>query len=62
MVPRMSKDELKERLDDPKIEVIDVRVKKDEHKIKGAELEDPHEVGSWAGTYSKQRTMVLYCA
>ncbi len=65
-VPRMKKDELKAMLGNPDVVILDVRLEgdwKDDHlKIKGAIREDPESVKSWAGKYSKDKTLVLYCA
>lgn len=62
----ISKEDLKKMLDDPAVDVIDVRVerawKSGDTKIKGAGWEDPTDVGAWAGKYSKERTLVLYCS
>jgi rhodanese-related sulfurtransferase len=65
-VPRMTKEELKSRLDDPDVVIVDVRIGKDwkgsEFKIKGAVREDPTDFSSWADKYPKGKTLVLYCA
>ena len=65
-VPRMTKEELKVLLDDPDVVVLDVRRGKDwsksEKKIKGAVRENPKRFKSWAHQYSKEKTLVLYCA
>lgn len=65
-VPRMSIDELKSRLADPSLALIDVRAAKDwsgsSLKIKGAVREDPEKVSAWAAKYPKDKTLVLYCA
>ena len=65
-VPRMTKEELKSRLDDTDVVIVDVRAGKDwkgsEFKIKGAVREDPTEFSSWADKYSKDKILVLYCA
>ena len=65
-VPRMTKDELKAILGNPDLAIIDVRAQKDwtdgDSKIKGALREDPESVKSWAEKYSKDKTIVLYCA
>ena len=65
-VPKMTKDELKARLDDPSILVIDVRVPsswgKSASKIKGAIRENPEDVLTWSQEYSKDKTIVLYCS
>jgi len=64
--PRITKDELKALLDDPDLVILDVRRGKDwnksEKKIKGAVRENPKRFKSWVHTYSKEKTLVLYCA
>ena len=64
--PIITKEELKEMLDNPDVIVVDVRLenqwKETELKIKGAVWENPNEVDSWANTYSKDKTLVFYCA
>ncbi len=65
-VPRMSTDDLKARLGDPGLVVIDVRQdadwKESAAKIKGAIREDYRSASTWASRYSKDKTIVLYCA
>jgi predicted sulfurtransferase len=65
-VPRMSVDELNSRLNDPAVVVIDVRSSDDwnksQAKIKGAVRETGENVPAWAPGYSKDKTIVLYCA
>lgn len=65
-VPRMSIDNLKSRLGDASLVVIDVRQPSDwdksDLKIKGALREDPQNVSAWASKYSKDKTLVFYCA
>ena len=65
-VPRMTVDELKALLGTPDVVIIDVRINGDwsgsTEKIMGAIREDPHDVRSWAKKYSKEKTLVLYCA
>ncbi len=65
-VSRMTKEELKSKLDNPDVVIVDVRVGKDwkgsEFKIKGAVRENPAEFSSWAEKYPKDKTLVLYCA
>lgn len=65
-VPRMSKEQLKEMLNDPDVVVLDVRIDKDwknsDVKIKGAIREDPKGVKEWAKKLDKKKTYVLYCA
>jgi hypothetical protein len=65
-VSRMTKEELKSMIGDPKLVVIDVRTGNDwkgsKSKIKGAVREEPRKAASWAEKYDKQKTYVLYCA
>jgi predicted sulfurtransferase len=65
-VPRMTKEKLKTMLDDPDVVILDVRTSRDwkgsEKKIKGAIRENPKRFESWARKYSKEKTLVLYCA
>jgi predicted sulfurtransferase len=64
--PRMTKDELKAMLGNPDLIIIDVRYGRDwtdsDLKIKGAVREDPEAFDSWANKYSKDKTIVFYCA
>ncbi len=63
---RISKEDLKAMLGDPNLVILDVRVHKDwgkgERKITGAIRENPKKFNSWADNYSKDKTLVLYCA
>ena len=63
--PRMTKEELKARLGDSDVVIIDVRVphawNEAATKIKGAVREDPLELTSWIGKYPKGKTYVFYC-
>ena len=65
-IPRMTKEELKPLLGNADVVIIDVRSKpdweKDELKIQGAVREDPTQVASWMDKYSKDKTLVFYCA
>jgi rhodanese-related sulfurtransferase len=62
--PRITKEELKSRLGDPDIIILDVLVQDQwetvDQKIKGAVHENPEEVDSWASKYPKDKTYVLY--
>ena len=60
--PRMEKEDLRSRLDDPGIMIIDVRRKKEKEKIKNAVLEDPEKTDSWMNEYPKDKTLLLYCS
>lgn len=63
-VARKTAEELKGMLGQPDVVVLDVRTEYDWNssgeKITGAIRENPKEVGSWAGRYPKDKTMVLY--
>ena len=63
---RISKEELKDRLNDPSLIILDVRISKDwkksGKKIKGAIQKDPYEFAKWSSQYPKTKTIVLYCA
>ena len=65
-VPRMTKEELKEKLGSPEVTIIDVRSgtdwKASEMKIKGAVRGSPQDLESWVKTHPKDNTLVLYCA
>ena len=65
-VPRISVVELNEILDNPDLALLDVRTKRDwensGRKIVGAVRVNPKNTGSWAGDYSKDQKIVLYCA
>ena len=58
--------DLNTHLSDPDIAIIDVRDKRDwqqsELKIMGAVRENPNRVASWAGHYSTDKKIVVYCA
>ncbi len=65
-VPTMTKEELRAKLGDPNVVVVDVRQRRDwtgsDVKIKGAVRGNPGDVAAWAGNYPKDKTLVLYCA
>ncbi len=64
--PRITKEDLKAKLDNPDLVIIDVRYGMDwtgsDLKIKGAVREEPAAVESWAKKYPKEKILVLYCA
>ena len=64
--PRMEKEQLKARLGNPDVVVLDVRTSNDwavtKEKIKGAVRENPRDVEELSGKYPKDKTIVLYCA
>jgi hypothetical protein len=63
--PRITKEELKAKLGDPAVTVVDVRYKanwkKSGQKIVRAVREDPNEISSWVGKYKKDQVLVFYC-
>lgn len=65
-VPRMSTDELKSRLGEADLVVLDVRGSWDwdkaAEKIAGSERVNPAAAEQWAGNYPREKTLVLYCA
>ena len=65
-VAKMTKEELRAKLDNPDVVIVDIRLGKDwkasEEKIKGAIRVDPDVVESLAAKYPKDKTLVLYCA
>ena len=64
-IPRITKKELRAKLDNDDVVIIDVRIPKNwdssEKKIKGAIRENPMDVSHWYN-YPKDKIMVLYCA
>ena len=64
--PKMTKEDLKGRLGDPEVVVVDVRAggswDNSATKIKGAVREDPTAVQSWVEKYPKDKTLVFYCS
>lgn len=65
-VPRMTKEALRPVMGKPEVVIIDVRTGMDwtasDMKIKGAVREDPEALPLWASKYSKDKTLVFYCA
>ncbi len=65
-IQKVTKEELKELLNDPTITIIDVRDTNDWEssnvKIPGAIRENPYDVESWADKYVKDQKLILYCA
>ena len=65
-IPRISKEEARELLDDPEVIFLDVRLGSDwqasQFKIEGAVNENPGAVDQWAGDYGTSETYILYCA
>lgn len=65
-VQRVSKETLRAHLDDPSWIIIDTRLATDwtasEGQIPGSHRENPVEVDRWSEKYSKEKTLVTYCA
>lgn len=65
-VPTMSKEELKAQLNSGTLVVLDVRSGRDwsssEFKITGAIRAPGNEIAEWSKNYTKDQTLVLYCA
>jgi rhodanese-related sulfurtransferase len=65
-ITTITKDQLKEDLAKPDVVIIDVRANNDwassQWKIQGAVRQVPAEAKDWVGKYSKDKTIVLYCA
>jgi rhodanese-related sulfurtransferase len=65
-VPRISTEQLKDILGNPDLILLDVRTEKDwgesDRKIVGAVRVDPDDVSSWAGEYTEDQKIILYCA
>ena len=63
---RITKEELKQRLGNPEIVIVDVRSGSDwkgsERKIAGAVREEPNDAGGWEKRYAKDKPIILYCA
>jgi hypothetical protein len=61
----ITKEDLRDKLGDPMIAIIDVRYtpnwKKSDRKIASAVREDPMELDSWTDRYSRDHMLVLYC-
>lgn len=65
-IPRISKQEAREMLDDPEVVFMDVRSGSDwrasQVKISGAVYEDYRNVETWVQEYDPEKTYILYCA
>lgn len=65
-VPRITKEELRVKLDHPDVIVLDVRVeeqwKVSDRKLPGALHENPDSVASWVKKYPKDKILIIYCA
>jgi rhodanese-related sulfurtransferase len=65
-VPIISVHQVRQMLGQPEVVIIDVRKNlswwQSTTKISTAVREDPSEVDEWAGKYSKDQTLIFYCA
>jgi rhodanese-related sulfurtransferase len=65
-IPRMTKEDAKEMLDNPDVIFLDVRSGSDwrasDIKITGAVYEDPGNLKQWISKYDSKKTYILYCA
>ena len=65
-VPKMKKEELKARLNNLDLYIVDVRLnrhlKRSPHKIKGAIIENPGDIAKWWPRYRNAKTIVVYCS
>ena len=65
-VPRISPSELKARMGQPDLVILDVRSRRDwrasDAKIKGALRQEPFAADKWAAGLDRSKTYVLYCA
>jgi rhodanese-related sulfurtransferase len=65
-VPMITVDELKARLDEPDLIILDVRQEQDwassDFKIRYAIYADPKSYDEWGAAYPKDQPIVLYCA
>lgn len=65
-IAKITKEELKAKLSDANVVVVDVRLGKDwkasEEKIKGAVRVEGDQIDTLASTYPKEKTLVFYCA
>lgn len=63
--PRITSDELKARLGEAGLVVLDVRSGGDwaraAEKIVGAQRVNPGAVGQWAGNFARDQVLVFYC-
>ena len=62
----MTKEALNKILTDDDVLILDARRGRDwsasEFKIQGAVRADPDDVEKWAGSYAKNKKIVIYCA
>ncbi len=63
---KISKDDLKHKLAQPDVVILDARSERDwassQWKIQGAVRVEPSRVNDWKDKYSRDKTIVVYCA
>jgi hypothetical protein len=63
-IPFISIEELKAKLGEPSVVILDVRIATDiaasRYKVKGAVWVNPSEIEQWVHSFSKDSTYVLY--
>ena len=63
-IPRVTKEQAKAMMGNPDVVILDCRPveqwKFSDQKLPGAIHEDPMNVESWAGKYSKDKTIIIY--
>jgi hypothetical protein len=63
-VPLITKEDLRAKLDNPEVMVLDVRTGDDwksaQYKIKGSVRLDPKTFSTWADTLPRDKTIVFY--
>lgn len=65
-MPRIPKEEAKQKLDDPNVVFLDARLGSDwqasSFKIKGAEYIGEEPLEAWSANYDKNINYIVYCA
>ena len=63
-IQQVSKEFLKDRIDDSDTIIIDVRLNwaTSQLMISNARYEDPAQVATWADNYPKDKALILYCS
>jgi rhodanese-related sulfurtransferase len=63
---RISKEDVKEMMGNPKMVILDVRQGPDytgsDKKIQGAVREEPQNIAAWMNKFPKDRILVSYCS
>jgi hypothetical protein len=63
-IPRISKEKVRAMIGNPDVVILDCRLedqwRSSDQKLPGAVYENPLHVKSWAGKYSKDKTIIVY--